>query len=491
MTINYKEINASTGMINNLPNQIMQQVISNYSFRPDNYMFNPKYKSGLWNGWIRPILRNGNNIQFPTGLYPEIKDYIEKHTEIRIEQEHYSYDKAPIEINQNAIDNLPFEPYDYQLYTVKTALNNNRQLILSPTGSGKSLIIYLILQSVIQHIHNKVLLLVPTVGLVTQMYNDFKSYCKDDDILMDNIHCISAGKEKNADVGIYISTWQSIYKQDDDYFKQFDCLIVDEVHKAESNSITNICNKSINAHYRFGLTGTLKETKLNEIMLKGHFGSVCECVNTKQLMEMGILTNLKVHHVQFKHTEKMPRLNYHDELDYINLNEKRQKLLALLTANVAETGNTLLLVNFVEKQGDVQFELLNKLTQHEKYSNRKVYYINGNTPANEREQIRQDIEHLRHGIIIATYQVFQEGINIRNLHNIIFGSPTKSIVRTLQSVGRGLRLHESKDYCYLYDVYDTLNLHGELVSYSEKHHISRVSFYKEIVTEQLETVYEI
>lgn len=501
---NYHEFNAVSAIItatnenqhsksaNNL-----QFVAKKFEFQPENYKYTPKYISGVWDGYIRPVTfginrKNNPYIVFPIGLYEEIMHYLNDLNSNVSFNKDYAYDKhKQLFLDQESIDNLEFEIYNHQLQAVETALRDHRKLILSPTGSGKSLIIYLLIQSMLKNnVEGKILLLVPTVGLVKQLYKEMIDYTNGDEQLKQIIHCISAGKPKNNDKSlIYISTWQSIYKESDDYFKQFGTLIVDEVHTADCNSITKICEKTKNAYYRFGLTGTLKETKLNRLALTGYFGSVFECVNTKRLIDMNILSKLNVTHVYMNHqpTIKPPRtyLTYRDEIDIINKNEKRYQKLAILSAYTAKTkGNTLILVNYVEKQADVLNRLLNEIkTKSHEHQDLNIYYVTGKTSADEREQVRNLIENDTHGIIIATYQVYQAGVNIKNLHNVIFASPTKSIVRTLQSIGRGLRLHESKECCNLYDVVDVLNIQGHN-SYTEKHYMMRKQYYKDITAEQ-------
>lgn len=508
--LNYQELNAVTAIITSFNDNEYSKIANNLSFvakkfdfQPDNYKYVPSYISGVWDGYIRPVKfainRNGNPyIIFPIGLYDEIMHYLEDVIHDVTINKQYAYEKhKQLIIHQETIDNIGIELYEHQAQAIEIALKEHRKLIISPTGSGKSMIIYLIIQSLLKNeIDGKILLLVPTVGLVKQLFHDIYTYSQQNEELKELIHCITSGKPKNNPISkIYISTWQSIYREKDDYFKQFSALIVDEVHTADCNSITKICEKTTNAYYRIGLTGTLKGTKLNRIALTGYFGGIFECVNTKRLMDMNIISKLNVNHVYMQHPKTFKQgkyVTYQEEMDIINNNEKRYQKLSILSAYTAlNKGNTLILVNYVEKQGDVLYELLNKVkSQSEEYQDLNIYYVNGKTSAEERERIRKAIENDTNGIIIATYQVFQAGVNIKNLHNVIFASPTKSIVRTLQSIGRGLRLHESKERCNLYDVVDVLNINGHN-SYTEKHHMMRKQYYKDIAEEQFTLTFDL
>lgn len=508
----YKELNAVTAMITAFNDnefsssaENLKFVAKKFDFQPDNYKYTPSFISGQWDGYIRPVKystnRNGNPyIIFPIGLYDEIMHYLEDINHDVTVTKQYAYDKhKQLLIDDESINILDVDLYEHQLQALEIALRDHRKIIISPTGSGKSMIIYLIIRSLLKNdidIDGNILLVVPTVGLVKQLYHDILTYSKNDEYLMSIIHCITSGKPKNNNTAkIFISTWQSIHKETPDYFSQFGALIVDEVHTADCNSITKICEKTTNAYYRYGLTGTLKGTKLNKIALTGYFGSVFECVNTQRLMDMNILSKLNVTHVYMNHQQSFKHgkyVTYQDEMDLINKNEKRYQKLAILSAYTAKTkGNTLILVNYVEKQGDVLYELLNKIkSSSEEFQQLNIYYVTGKTSAEEREKVRNIIENDTNGIIIATYQVYQAGVNIKNLHNVIFASPTKSIVRTLQSIGRGLRLHDSKESCNLYDVVDILNIHGHN-SYNEKHFMMRKQYYKEIATEQNTLTFDI
>lgn len=493
-----KQYNATKTFIYGLTQNECKYLVDKFAFQPEGYRYTPAYKSGKWSGWIKPLSMtydyNGNSkpepvLTIPSGLTNSVCNEIN----IFSEKEPKLLDSIqPISIT-DAVDYLPMTPYQYQLDAVEYFLEHQRSVIISPTGSGKSLIIYLILMSILEDNPNhKALILVPTIGLVSQMYNDIKEYCsKYKPEFINNIHQITAGKDKdNHNCNVYISTWQSIHRLGSEYFEQFTTLLVDEVHKVETKGdegkcISNICNQCTNAYIRCGLTGTLSNYNPNStrIVLEGIFGDIYSSVDTKQLMDMGILTNLVNVEVNLNYSPTIPKMSYADEISYTTSHPKRNLFLSKFTQRVcSKNGNTLLLINYVEKQGKVIMDHI----MNDGFTN--VYFVSGSMKVEERERIRQLMEHENNCIIVATYQVFQEGINIKNIRNIILGSPTKSIIRTLQSIGRGLRLHKDKEYCYLYDIVDRLtdgDQHqndGE-TSYSVRHYETRKQYYKEIAQE--------
>ena len=166
----------------------------------------------------------------------------------------------------------------------------------------------------------------------------------------------------------------------------------------------------------------------------------------------------------------LSKANYQDELDYLVRSDARNRFIKNLALSLE--GNTLLLFQFVEKHGHVLHEMIKRET------NRPVYYVHGGVDGDEREDIRKIVETQTDTIIVASSGTFSTGINIRNLHNIIFGSPSKSKIRNLQSIGRGLRKSDSKSIATLYDIADDLT-HGNRKNYTILHFVERMKIYNE------------
>ena len=356
---------------------------------------------------------------------------------------------------------------DYQYYTVYLALKYNRGLFLSPTGSGKSLMIY----SLVRYYHatdKKILIIVPTTSLVEQMVKDFIDYGWNAD---EHIHKIYSGQEKNSDKPIIIYTWQSIYKFPKRYFDDIDCVIGDEAHLFKSKSLTGIMEKLHNAKYRFGFTGTLDGTKTHKWVLEGLFGHCERVTKTDDLIKKGHLSNLRIKILLCKH-EYQYFEDYHEEMDYIVTNKKRNNLIKNLVNDI--DGNTLVLFNYVEKHGEPLYELINNTVGE----NRKVFFVHGSIDTEDREAVRSIAEKEDNAVIIASYGTFSTGINIKRLHNIIFASPSKSRIRNLQSIGRVLRKGEGKEIATLYDIADDISTKTRQ-NYTLRHLQERIKIYQE------------
>jgi superfamily II DNA or RNA helicase len=269
---------------------------------------------------------------------------------------------------------------------------------------------------------------------------------------------------------------QSIYKQRKDYFAEYDVVIGDECHLFKAKSLTSIMTKLIDCKYRFGFTGTLDGTQTHKLVLEGLFGKVKQFVKTKELIDQDHLANFKIKALVLKYTDEekklVSKMKYKDEMDFIVTHDRRNNFIKKLTISLQ--GNTLLLFQYVEKQGKVLYDIISKSAE----KNRKVFFVYGGTDAETREQIRAITENERDAIIIASFGTFSTGINIRNLHNIIFASPTKSRIRNLQSIGRGLRKGDAKEKATLFDVSDDLRWKSK-VNYTLKHFSERIKTYSE------------
>ena len=356
------------------------------------------------------------------------------------------------------------KPRDYQYKAVYEAIKNNRKLLLSPTGSGKSLMIYSIVRYYTAT-SKKILIIVPTTSLVEQMVNDFIDYGWSAE---DFVHKIYGGKDKNTDKNIIISTWQSIYKFPKRYFDDIDCVIGDEAHLFKSKSLTGIMTKLHNAKYRFGFTGTLDGSKTHKWVLEGLFGSCDRVTKTDDLIKSGYLSNFRIKILLCQHAPQHFE-TYHDEIDYLVEHRGRNNLIKNLVKDLE--GNTLVLFNYVEKHGEPLYDLINSNVKED----RKVFFVHGGTEVGDREEVRLITEQENDAIIVASYGTFSTGINIKRLHNIVFASPSKSRIRNLQSIGRVLRVGNGKTIATLYDIADDIG--GQ--NYTLRHLNERVKIYNE------------
>ena len=429
---------------------------------------NPRYK--YWDGTIR--LYSPATGDLPAGLYNKLLGFVQEHDyQLEVEKDEWYGDIR--EVNQFVslqavkvfMDKISkVKPRDYQYRAVHEALRTNRKLLLSPTGSGKSLMIYSIVRYYTATA-KKILIIVPTTSLVEQMVNDFISYGWNAE---DFIHKIYGGKDKNTDKNIIISTWQSIYKFPKRYFDDIDCVIGDEAHLFKSKSLTGIMTKLHNAKYRFGFTGTLDGSKTHKWVLEGLFGSCDQVTKTDDLIKSGYLSKFRIKVLLCKHPPQHFE-TYHDEIDYLVEHRGRNNLIKNLVRDL--DGNTLVLFNYIEKHGEPLYDLINSNVKE----NRKVFFVHGGTEVEDREEVRLITEQENDAIIVASYGTFSTGINIKRLHNIIFASPSKSRIRNLQSIGRVLRRGEGKDIATLYDIADDIG--GQ--NYTIKHLNERVNIYNE------------
>lgn len=438
-----------------------------FTFTVPGAQFSPAFRKKHWDGKIR--LFNIRTNQIYAGLVPHVVEFA-KLNDYTVEDTTTYFGKSPVDANTDY--GLPFAPRDYQEKAVRYALTKKRGIVISPTASGKSLIIYLIIRHMMDMGKQRGLLIVPTVSLVEQMYGDFKSYGWD----AEN-HCqkIYQGREKEPFAPVVISTWQSIYDMPRKYYTKFDYVIGDEAHTFKAKSLTDIMTKLINCDYRVGTTGTLDDSKVNKLVLEGLFGPAKQIVSTKELIDKKHLADFKINCLVLKYPDAVCKhvrgMTYQEEIDFIVTYEERNKLIRDLAASLE--GNTLILYTFVEKHGKV----LNEMFLSKNY-NRKIFFVHGGTDVLDREEIRHITEKEKDAIIVASFGTFSTGINIRNLHNIIFASPTKSRVRSLQSIGRGLRLGDDKTQAVLYDLADDLRYKSN-VNFALKHFEERIKMYSE------------
>lgn len=370
--------------------------------------------------------------------------------------------------------------YDHQVEGVAHALRRRRCLLLCPTASGKSLLIYALVRFYLDRLpkNKKVLIIVPTTSLVSQMYTDFADYSSDDPNWNADDHChvVFAGQDKVADKRVIISTWQSIYKMPVKYFAPFGAVFGDECHLFKAKSLTAIMTKLKDCDYRIGTTGTLDGTQTHKLVIEGLFGPTKKVITTKELIDKDLLSKLSIDCILLSYPPETrsacKKLTYHEELEFLVSHQSRNEFIRDLGLRLK--GNTLILFQLVEKHGRDLHRSIEKLAK----VGRKVFFIYGGTEVTQREEVRRITEKEEDAIIVASYGTFSTGINIKRLHNIVFASPSKSRIRILQSLGRSLRKGERKTTARLFDIAD--DLHWKKHSnYTLKHFVRRVKLYNE------------
>jgi len=452
---------------------ILYEFAPHFTFEVPGAKFMPQYRNKYWNGEIRLLSTHTGEIY--VGLLDKIIS-LAKQYNYTYEFEENKFYGLPFEINDfislegtkdyiNSICNLA--PRDYQIDGVYDALKYNRKLLISPTGSGKSLMIYSLVRYYTDK-NKKILLVVPTTSLVEQMYKDFEDYGWDAE---NYCHKIYSGREKSNQHPVTITTWQSIYKLEKSFFENYEVVIGDEAHLFKSKSLISIMTKLHNAKYRFGFTGTLDGTQTHKWVLEGLFGPSYKITRTSELMEKGHLSKLNIKVLLLKHKDKKFE-TYEDEIQYLISHEKRNKFIRNLALDLK--GNTLILYSRVDTHGSHLYEMINKQVS----DNRKIFFVHGGVDVEERELVRSITEKENNAIIVASYGTFSTGINIKNLHNVVFASPSKSRIRNLQSIGRVLRKGKNKSGAILYDIADEI-VNKTKKNYTLNHLIERIKIYNE------------
>jgi superfamily II DNA or RNA helicase len=452
---------------------ILYELQEYFTFEPESVKFMPQYRSKHWDGRIRLLSTHTGEIY--TGLLPKVIDKLRNH-DYTYEFENNKYYGLPYEVN----DEISYEgvkdymnsicshsPRKYQIEGVYDALRHNRKLLISPTASGKSLMIYALVRYYMDK-GQKILVVVPTTSLVSQMYKDFQDYGLDVESFC---HQIYSGREKSNSAPITITTWQSVYKLERSFFEDYNVIIGDEAHLFKSKSLVSIMTKLHHAKYRFGFTGTLDGTQTHKWVLEGLFGPSYKVTQTAELMKQGHLSQLDIQCIVLKHPPQ--KFNtYEDEIQYLISHEKRNKFITNLSLDLS--GNTLVLFSRVETHGKILYELINNSNRED----RKIFFIHGGVDTEERELVREITERESNAIIVASYGTFSTGINIKNLHNVIFASPSKSRIRNLQSIGRVLRKGKNKSKATLYDISDDCTINSRK-NYTLRHLIERIKIYSE------------
>jgi len=449
-----------------------------FSFKVPNHKYMSRFRKSRWAGDIKLY-----NIGKAT-IYKGLKNYVTKFAADRgyhLDNQLKSSPSKPLTAEQT---DLLFDLYvgkasgipslhDHQREAIVKASETSRILLVSPTGSGKSMIIYMLVRHLLEQTEGKILIVVPTIGLVTQMMSDFEIYSKGTDWKVSkNCHGIYAGQDKETSKRVVVTTWQSVFKQPRSYFEQFTVAFGDECHMFKAKSLSGIMEKLTNCDYRIGTTGTLDGMQCHKLIIEGLFGPSYHVTSTKKLIDKNILSRLKIDTIMLQYGDEerrsVSKYTYSDEMLWLIHHDKRNRFIVDLASRLK--GNTLILFQFVEKHGKYLHHLTSK-------TDRKTFFVHGGTEAEDREKVRKILEENDSCIVVASYGTFSTGISIKRLHNIIFASPSKSRVRVLQSIGRQLRVSEHKDYAKLYDIGDDLSWKSKK-NHTLRHFAERIKIYR-------------
>lgn len=462
---------------------ISYEIFEEFSFFVNGYKFMPLFKAGRWDGKIK--MYDIKKRLFYIGLLPRLIEWADANGySISFEdkskfKESDIYDTAQVEdIFKTAI----YQPKWYQRKAVEYALKHGKVLTLSPTASGKSLMIYYLIRYVLEHTEDRILISVPSKSLVEQLYSDFEKYSADGWQASDHVNRLHGErKDKNPHARVLLTTWQSVYKREAEFFENFDTYICDEAHSADGKSISGIVEKLKHAPRRYGFTGTLDGSMMHELEMLARFGTLHRVVTTKELMDDGDVSNLLIDAYILKYSEEECKLlksaDYQQEINFLVGHKERNKILASLA--LAAEGNTIMLFNFIEKHGELLYNILKPACEK---IGKKLYYIHGATDVDDRETIRQLLEKNDNCILLASFGTFSVGVSVNNLHNAIFCHPYKATIRTLQSIGRILRLAAGKHNAKLIDIGDQLTYTSKSGKTKAntvfKHFISRLEIYQ-------------
>jgi superfamily II DNA or RNA helicase len=323
-----------------------------------------------------------------------------------------------------------FELTDDHLYFTDDFMINH--------NSGKSLILYIVTRSILENTLGKILLIVPSISLVEQMFSDFFDYgWKDCDKFVDILY--SGKKLENKQM--LISTYQSLANKDIDFFKDFSAILMDECHgmSVDSKSLKNIMLKCVNSKYKLGFTGTLPDETADLLTIFSYLGNVIFKLKTHDLIRLGFLAKIRIVNLIYKYPDK-----------FIKENKNR---------------------SFPEEE---------RIVLDDKF---KISVIYGNVNPKERERLRKIMEMENDMILIGTYATMKQGINIKRIHNVVFASSYKSKITILQSIGRGIRTSSDKEELILWDIVDDLRWKkrtGKIKNnYLFEHFLQRIEYYKD------------
>lgn len=383
---------------------------------------------------------------------------------------------------KDVIPLLPFSPHDFQEKAFIESLLNVKQINKMCTSGGKSLTISLIAEF-FRRKGKKGLLLVPNINLLQQFKDDISTYSLTE--LFEDTHVIGGGQNiKHFNNSLTISTWQSLQNYHND-LEELDYVITDESHRFASTETSEIVKKTINCKYKWGFTGTLPDDPTMKMELIGLFGLPKTYITSRELIDRGLATPIKINSIVFNYSEMDKKLfkacsikigraqsAYPQQLKFIKEHEKRSEFITNLTCELRASGNTLVLFQHTEHGKSMFYDVMKKLHPNVEVQNKDitgkksfefqrefgVYFLNGEDDAKTREMTRKILEEHHDATLIANFALLSTGVSVKKLHNLVMASPLKSYTTVTQSIGRLMRLHKDKSVANVYDCIDSTNI---------------------------------
>jgi superfamily II DNA or RNA helicase len=431
--------------------------------------FDPLVKRGFKSPYDYFATVENNNLKVLNGHLQLLSNFGISNETLKTE-----FDESDIdEFLENIKKILPFPPYDYQEKAFKESVLNVKQINKMCTSAGKSMTISLLIEF-LRTKGMKGLLLVPNINLLTQFKSDIKDYNLNE--LYENTHIIGGGSsERHFDKPLTISTWQSLQDTSLVNLDELDYVICDELHRFASEVTSAIVSKTINCRYKWGFTGTLPEDPVMKMQLLGLFGLPKTYITSSELIERGLGTPIKINAVIFEYNKDDKKIfreakAYAQQLSFIKEHEKRNQFIVNLSAKLK--GNSLILFQHTQHGKQLFSDIMKKLHPDVEVTNKDitgkksfefqeqygVFFINGEDDAKTREKTRKILEECDNAILISNFAVLSTGVNIKRLHNMVISSPMKSYTTITQSIGRGMRLHESKKEFTVFDLVDNMGI---------------------------------
>lgn len=372
---------------------------------------------------------------------------------------------------------IPAEIRQYQFTSIATAMRLGRCVLELATSAGKSFILYVMARYYRERRKAlesdlRTLIVVPSIHLVTQLYDNFEEYAHGSDwSTFLNVQTIFEGNTKHITKPITISTWQGIQDQPKEWFLQFGDIVVDEVHTSKSDKLSYILNNCINADQRLGVTGTLANTKVAGLQVVSHFGSYQKIITARELINLGYAADINIKMIQIEHTEadccEMAGIDYQKEMEFLISNERRNQLIARMAMSLK--GNVAVMFERIDAHMMIVYDIL-------KDAGKTVFVINGEVKTAVRREIQAAIEKGDDIILLASYGTMQQGVSVKKLHHLVLAHPSKSYIRVIQTLGRLMRMHSTKYIANIWDLVDNLSFRGSH-NHALRHSHERYKFY--------------
>lgn len=471
----------------------IEQLKLSLTKRIKNYFFNPLVKKKLWDGYISYFY---NNMHIPIGLWGEIIDICKK----------YNYEVNILDLESLFDNNIKYEKIkqwieeffkdfeldgfngvrDYQIDTVYKILKYKKCCAELATSAGKTLIIFLVIAYLLKNnLIKNILIIVPNISLVTQIIENFYLFNNKNQLDL-KIGGVYSGSIENKNSNIIVGTYQSLSKRSLEYFKKFDVVVIDEMHKIKAASIKNILEKCKNTNYQFGLTGTFPKEELDRLTLMAYTGPLINKIDAFFLQKEGYIAKCEIKILELNYASLKIRESLYNLAKHINLDERKKLYdvekdfvinnkdrLNIITNIISKvTKNSLVLFYHIE-YGKMLYNKLKEICK-----DKLVYYIDGSIDDGMREFYKKKMEQNDNIILIASFGTFSTGINIKNIHNIFLTESFKSEIIIRQSIGRGLRLHDKKDKLIIIDFVDNL-CYKKWKNILYKHGLERQKIYEE------------